>query len=212
MRHGRRAAVHLAPLAAALTMACGPKRIAEPTRPGQTLIVLMPDSDTGATGAARVTTPKGSVDLAAERDATLATPNRRPTPVATLSEADVKRLFGDVSFSQPPAPRHFTLYFLFESDVLTDESRALVPDVLNTVKAFAAPDVVVVGHTDTMGKPSANIELGYARATTVLNLLVEAGLDASNIAVASYGEADLLVRTPDQTPEPRNRRVEITVR
>jgi outer membrane protein OmpA-like peptidoglycan-associated protein len=46
----------------------------------------------------------------------------------------------------------------------------------------------------------------------VRNLLVEAGLAASAIDVASFGEADLLVPTADDTPESRNRRVEITVR
>jgi hypothetical protein len=30
--------------------------------------------------------------------------------------------------------------------------------------------------------------------------------------VTSHGEGDLLVKTRDNTPEPRNRRVEITVR
>jgi outer membrane protein OmpA-like peptidoglycan-associated protein len=50
------------------------------------------------------------------------------------------------------------------------------------------------------------------RATSVRNLLTEAGLDASTIDVTSLGEADLLVKTPDETPEPRNRRVEIAVR
>ena len=38
------------------------------------------------------------------------------------------------------------------------------------------------------------------------------GLDASLMVVTSHGEADLLVPTPDETPEPRNRRVEIAVR
>jgi peptidoglycan-associated lipoprotein len=32
------------------------------------------------------------------------------------------------------------------------------------------------------------------------------------VAVTSHGEAVLLVRTPDETYEPRNRRVEITIR
>ena len=44
------------------------------------------------------------------------------------------------------------------------------------------------------------------------DLLIEAGLDASAIEVYSHGETDLLVQTPDETPEPRNRRVEIAVR
>ena len=74
------------------------------------------------------------------------------------------------------------------------------------------PDVVVVGHTDTMGTPTANYELGMKRAMTVRALLVEAGLDPALIEVSSLGEADLMVKTPDDTPEPRNRRVDITVR
>jgi outer membrane protein OmpA-like peptidoglycan-associated protein len=46
----------------------------------------------------------------------------------------------------------------------------------------------------------------------VLKLLVAAGLDPSLVDVTSHGEADPLVPTPDERLEPRNRRVEITVR
>jgi outer membrane protein OmpA-like peptidoglycan-associated protein len=63
-----------------------------------------------------------------------------------------------------------------------------------------------------MGTPAANYELGMKRAMTVRALLVDAGLDPGLIEVSSLGEADLLVKTPDETPEPRNRRVDITVR
>ena len=37
-------------------------------------------------------------------------------------------------------------------------------------------------------------------------------LDKTTIELVSHGEAALLIPTPDETPEPRNRRVEITVR
>jgi outer membrane protein OmpA-like peptidoglycan-associated protein len=43
-------------------------------------------------------------------------------------------------------------------------------------------------------------------------LLVAAGLDETAIVVVSHGEAQLLIPTPDNTYEPRNRRVLITVR
>ena len=43
-------------------------------------------------------------------------------------------------------------------------------------------------------------------------LLAEAGLDPASIEVTSHGEAALLVPTADDTYEPRNRRVEITIR
>ena len=129
-----------------------------------------------------------------------------------MSEQDVQRVFGAALAALPPAPAHFTLYFRFESNELTDESRALVPEILNIVKQRAVPEVLVVGHTDTMGALRANVDLGMNRATMVRNLLVQAGLDASTVEVASHGESNLLIHTPDETPEPRNRRVEISVR
>ena len=203
-----------ATIAATLVTACGPKRIAAPARPGhapQALVVLLPDAN-GSVGRARVSNESGSTDLASARDATYVAANQPPGPIGTLSEADVKRIFGTALSALPPAPRHFTLYFRFETDELTDESRAAVPEILKTVKERAVPDVAVVGHTDTTGTSKANFELGLKRATTVRNLLVKAGLDASAIEVTSHGKADLLVHTADETPEPRNRRVEIAVR
>ena len=212
MSRARPIAGVLALIAATTAIACGPKHVAGPTRPGEALIALLPDSDTGQTGAAGVTNRSGSVDLSAQRDSTLVIASHAPGAIQTLSEADVKRFFGAALAALPPAPRRFTLLFRFESDALTDQSRALLPDVLKIVKERSVPEVVVVGHTDTMGTAQANIGLGMKRATMVRDLLLKAGLAASMIEVTSNGEADLLVHTPDETPEPRNRRVDITVR
>jgi outer membrane protein OmpA-like peptidoglycan-associated protein len=132
--------------------------------------------------------------------------------VTTLDEPEVDRIFGEALAALPAPPRRFTLHFRFESDELTDESRALVPDILKSVTERAVPDVVIVGHTDTTGTPQANFELGLKRATTVRTLLVGVGLDENAVEVISHGERDLLVQTPDDTLEPRNRRVEIAVR
>jgi outer membrane protein OmpA-like peptidoglycan-associated protein len=203
----------LVTIAVVLAAGCSPKRVAQPTRPTPpTLIVLLPDPESGTTGRARVSNEFGSADLAAPRVATRVTADGPPGPVSTMSEADVKRLFGDALAALPPAPRYFTLHFRFESDALTEESTALVPEILSTVKGLSVPEVVVVGHTDTMGDPRANLALGLKRAISVRDILVKAGLASSTIEVTSHGEADLLVKTPDNTPEPRNRRVEITVR
>ena len=211
MKRTRSICAWLLIVAAAFAAACGPKRIALPVRPGQSLTVLLPDSDTRSAGDARVSNPFGAVELAEERDAALATANSRPVR-GTLSEADVKNIFGDALSALPPPPRQFTLFFRFESDELTDQSKALIPQILAAVKEHAVQDVVVIGHTDTMGTQQANYGLGLKRAMTVRNLLVDAGLNGSTMDVTSVGELDLLVKTPDETPEPRNRRVDIAVR
>ena len=219
MTDGPRIAILLATLVAMLAAACGPRRIAGPSRPGDgpsrpgdEMIVLLPDSEGGTVGRVRVSNPSGSTDLAAARDATQVAENEPPGPANTLSEADVQRIFGGALSALPPVPRRFTLNFRFESNELTDESRALLPVILNAVKERFVPDVVVIGHTDTTGTSEANFALGLKRAMTVRNLLVEAGLDASAIEVTSHGERDPRIYTADGTPEPRNRRVEIAVR
>jgi outer membrane protein OmpA-like peptidoglycan-associated protein len=72
--------------------------------------------------------------------------------------------------------------------------------------------VLVVGHTDTTGSTDSNFELALRRANTVRGLLIDAGLAAAAIDVRSHGELELLVKTANGVFEPKNRRVEITVR
>lgn len=189
------------------------QRVRTPQGPGDAdLVMLLPDPERNATGRAAVSNAGASADLDAAGEYTLVGVNQPPTRVKMMKESEVKRLYGDLLASLPPAPKHFTLYFRFESDELTDESRALVPDVLQAMKNRPVPEVSVVGHTDTTGTPNSNFDLGLKRGNMVRGLLVAAGLDATSVEVTSHGEAVLLVRTPDETYEPRNRRVEITIR
>jgi len=208
----RPAAVILGALAA-VGAGCGPRRVAAPAPPpSPELVVLLADPDNGAIGLASVATQSGTVDLIGDRSATQVLAGRSPTPPRVLDDAEVQRVFGDALAALPLPPALINLYFKFDSDELTDEARALVPGILQAVAARPAPDVVVVGHTDTTGASSANFELGLKRAGTIRNLLVQAGIDVALMEVTSHGEADLLVPTPDETAEPRNRRVEIAIR
>ena len=198
--------------AVSLLGGCGARKVKQPELPGQALVVLLPDPESGAVGRAVVSNEAGKADLAAARDSTVANARRAPEPVKSLSPADVKSLFGDVLSALPPPQRHFTLFFRFESESLTDESRALAPEILKAVRERRVPDVLIVGHTDTTGSKSTNFDLGLRRANTVRALLRQAGLEAAAIDVVSHGESELLVPTADGVFEARNRRVEITVR
>jgi outer membrane protein OmpA-like peptidoglycan-associated protein len=75
-----------------------------------------------------------------------------------------------------------------------------------------APDVSVIGHTDTTGADTANAALGLQRASVIRDQLLQTGLDPALVEVVSFGESDLLVPTADNVAEARNRRVEVIVR
>jgi outer membrane protein OmpA-like peptidoglycan-associated protein len=199
-----RRALALMAVVAVCAGACASKRGA--------VVVLLPEPEGGAVGRASVSNTAGAVDLDSGRDATRVRVNEAPGRVSTMSDADVQRLFGDALGALPPPTRRFVLNFRFESDKLTDESSTLVPEILAVVRERSLANVAVTGHTDTMGTPQANYQLGLKRATMVRNLLIRAGLEAARIEVSSLGETDPLVPTADNTAEPRNRRVDIAVR
>jgi outer membrane protein OmpA-like peptidoglycan-associated protein len=195
-----------------LASTCGPRRLAPPPSAAGDLIVLLPDTDGGAVGGASVSNGLGATDLDRERATTRVVSGRAPAPPSIMDEAELRAIFGDALSVLPMPPQFFVLQFRFESNELTGESRALLPEVLKAIGGRPAPEVAVVGHTDTTGDARSNVALGMDRANAVRSLLIGVGIDPSLIEVESHGEADLLVRTPDETREPRNRRVEITVR
>jgi len=201
-------------LACSLTLAtaCASHKARSPEYPGQAMVALLPDPETEHVGKAFVTNSSGRVDLTMARDVTTVSAGTAPTQVSTLAPGDVRALFGDVLAALPPPQRHFTLFFRFDSEELTPESKAMAPEILRAVRERRVPDVLVVGHTDTTGARTGNFALGLRRANTVRSLLRDNGLDATSIDVVSHGETELLVPTADGIFEARNRRVEITVR
>jgi len=65
----------------------------------------------------------------------------------------------------------------------------------------------VAGHTDASGSAEYNRQLSEKRAKTVLQYLVDAGVDQNRLEATGYGEDELL-RSDDPTHSD-NRRVEI---
>lgn len=213
LKTGRTGVVFSAIIATAVVIACVRRPVTQPSPEPLELLVLLPDPDHdgSAVGRVIVSNRAGSVELSGAWQATRMGFNRPPKAVETMDKADVERMFGEVLAGLPPAPLHFTLYFRFESDELTPESQAMTTEILRVVRARPYPDVIVVGHTDTMGSAASNYVLGLRRAMIIRNLLAADGLDSSAVEIRSHGEGDPLIRTPDETYEPRNRRVEIDI-
>jgi outer membrane protein OmpA-like peptidoglycan-associated protein len=212
MMQGRRPLLLALACCVTLAMACASHKTRRPEYPGQAMVTLLPDPETDYVGRASVTNSAGRVELTQARDVTTVNAGTAPAPVTTLSPGAVRELFGDVLAALPPPQRHFTLFFRFDSEELTPESRAMAPEILRSVRERKVPDVLIVGHTDTTGSRAGNFALGLRRANTVRTLLRDSGLDVASIDVVSHGESELLVPTGDGIFEARNRRVEITVR
>lgn len=173
----------------------------------ETTVVLLDDPD-GKVGLVELKTDSGTQVLDKLRQAaTAGDPATR-----TLSADEVKTLFGRALSAEPQPPKRFILYFETGGAVLTAASQAVLPDVVADSQRRPAPDVAVVGHTDTVGGNDINVRISTQRAFAVRDVLVAAGLRRDVIEVSSHGENNLLVKTPDNTPEPRNRRVEVTIR
>jgi outer membrane protein OmpA-like peptidoglycan-associated protein len=69
------------------------------------------------------------------------------------------------------------------------------------------PSLFIKGHTDTVGSPEHNLELSRRRAKSIAAWLRGHGLKIP-IAYEGFGEFTPLVKTPDETAEPKNRRID----
>lgn len=129
-----------------------------------------------------------------------------------LSEREVRERFGSTLDALPAMPATFTLYFREGRDELTPASQRELDKVFAELRRRPLPDIVVIGHTDTVGSVAYNDRLSLARAERMRAMLIDLGLPPERIRAAGRGEREPLVRTEDNVAEPRNRRVEINVR
>ncbi len=135
-----------------------------------------------------------------------------------LSRQEVQREFAGTLAALPPRPKTYTVYFVEGKDDLTDASVAQFEAILSEairseLAARPAPEVSIVGHTDSVGSERFNDQLSMARAQRVKDELVKRGIPAGRIVgVYGRGMRDPVVVTGPSVAEPRNRRVEISVR
>lgn len=177
--------------------------------PPRDQVVLLAVTEPG--GQLTVQTPVARLTLDAAYQTAEARPGGRLDAGITTAEI-VQARYGAVLAVVPPPGRLFTLHFLAGATTLTPESQAEVPALLAEVARRGVCELELTGHTDSVGEALANDALSVARAEAAAALLVSQGLTAPFVRVVGRGERQLLVQTPDETPEPRNRRVDVLVR
>jgi outer membrane protein OmpA-like peptidoglycan-associated protein len=125
---------------------------------------------------------------------------------------EVQVRYGAALAAQPLPPAQFTLFFIEGKDEFTDDSKRIVDSVFAEIAKRPVADVIVIGHTDTVGTDAANDLLSRQRADVVRAAFAARGLAADKVVAIGRGKRELAVPTGDGVAEPRNRRVEILVR
>jgi OmpA-OmpF porin, OOP family len=207
-----RAVAGLVALIAVLAAACARAPVVARSSPParQDLYVLIPGPG-GKVGAVTVT--RGADERILDSPYAAARISEAgQLQIGRASEEEVRETFAAALAAQPLRPVSFTLFFTFGTDALTPESGQAFEQIFAEVARRPAAEVIVIGHTDRVGTDQQNDALSLQRAERIRRELQQLGLAAERITTVGRGKREPLVPTPDEVPEPRNRRVEITVR
>jgi outer membrane protein OmpA-like peptidoglycan-associated protein len=154
---------------------------------------VAPSAEPAAPPAA-ITPASSQPHSAAPAPHTAATHTAPPTSTASAPSVNLTVQFATNSADLTPAA----------VKTLSELGRAL------SSPALAGYKFRIEGHTDTVGSPEANKALSERRAQAVIAFLTSTfKIDASRLEGAGMGEDGLLVQTPPNTAEPRNRRVQV---
>ena len=138
----------------------------------------------------------------------------QPTPHESMSSPQVAtaKPVPATPQTQSPPSVNLTVDFAFGSAALTPQARATLDQLGRALSSqqLAGYHFRIEGHTDTVGSPAYNLKLSKERAKAVVHYLVSKfDVQRARLQAVGMGEAGLLVPTPPQTPEPRNRRVQV---
>lgn len=176
-----------------------------------TTLTLMPD-ESGSVGAITVQSP-GSfrvLDKAYQRITLRDWPLLFATTDA-LSEAEVRQNYAQLLQAQPAHSLSFMVYFSTGSADLGEKTRVFIPKILEGIKTHTPTEITIIGHTDTTGPDAINKKLSLERALAVEKIL-RAGIPRQgSVEIQSFGSKGLLIPTPPNIDEPRNRAVEILI-
>jgi outer membrane protein OmpA-like peptidoglycan-associated protein len=101
------------------------------------------------------------------------------------------------------------ILFDFGKSEIKPESEPALAQVAALLQANPALKAWVVGHTDNVGSPEANLTLSSARAGAVVKALTQRGIDARRLAPHGAGPFAPVASNATDEGRARNRRVEL---
>ncbi|WP_345986175.1 OmpA family protein [Sulfurimonas sp. HSL-1656] len=179
--------------------------------PSGTEVVLLDNNSSRNTII--VTTEGGSVTIDTPYEGTtLESSSEAPTAPVTVSDVALTADDADTFAAVPPPPLTLTVYFENNSADLTPKSHRDLVMILPLLRELSPLHVAITGYTDTTGSASYNLSLSEKRASALRTMLEQQHVAMLRCQTDGLGEYLLQVQTPDETNEPKNRRVEMTFR
>ncbi|MCB0618021.1 MAG: OmpA family protein [Saprospiraceae bacterium] len=117
----------------------------------------------------------------------------------TVEERDGKLY---VSLSQ-------NLLFKSGSDQIDSKGKNAIKQLAVALNQNPDIDIMVEGHTDSDGKPDTNWDLSTSRATSVVKVLTQYGIDPTRITASGRAFYDPVAPNDSSSNKARNRRTEI---
>lgn len=94
---------------------------------------------------------------------------------------------------------------------VSGESVTLLTKLANVMKEYPDTNVIIAGHTDSVGADAANMTLSKNRAQAVENFLVGKGLSKSRFTTKWYGETNPVATNETAAGRAKNRRVTLGI-
>lgn len=103
------------------------------------------------------------------------------------------------------------LLFDFDSERLRAESKRNLDSLATSLASFGDSNLLLVGHTDSVGTDVYNLSLSQRRAAAVADYLIARGVPAPRLATSGRGENDPIAPNDTDADRQLNRRVEVVV-
>ena len=103
------------------------------------------------------------------------------------------------------------LHINFDTDkaTLKPEGKDAVDEIFKVLLADKSLNVAINGYTDDTGNALHNQKLSEDRAQTVMNALVDAGIEASRLVAQGFGAENPIADNSTENGKAQNRRVEL---
>ncbi len=99
-----------------------------------------------------------------------------------------------------------TIYFDFDKYDIRDEAKGGLDKLVNILNGSKEYDIVVAGHTDSIGTEEYNMKLSEKRAQAVVKYLLMKGVNNAYVGSKGYGESKPIVDNSTSENRQKNRR------